>query len=321
MLSTASYKTMKQDYSLHTGKPEKGVVILIHGFGMNEDFWINPEKCLVLGGLAPLTIFLADTFENTDKTISFGSVNPHIRGLWQCLEAADFSLIAWSQSQPLGPIQIAIDELQIVLDIARSKWPGKPIYIIGHSRGGLVARRLLQQNSTSDIEGLVTICSPHSGTSMAKFAQYLKPAGALLQKVMPRNAKATLTKALGRLALFLQSPAIAELTPEAEFIASIQQPLPGKLRFLSFGGTSPALFQALVKLPASKHRIVKFPGLLSEIIPAGHFPGELTPGLGDGLVAAASARLPGSQHYDFPVNHVRAAYESKIHELILDFLS
>jgi pimeloyl-ACP methyl ester carboxylesterase len=312
---------MKQDYSLHAGKPEKGVVILIHGLGMNSNFWDAPEKSFILGGLAPLTIFLTKTFEKGDKTISFGSEDPGIRGLWHCLKEAGFSLASWSQSQPLGPIQLAVEELRLVIDTVRSNWPDKSIYIIGHSRGGLVARRLLLENITGDIAGFITICSPHSGTGMAKFARYLKPAGTVLQKIIPHNAKATLTGALNRLAAFLQSPAIAELTPESAFIASIQKPLPEKMRTLSFGGTNPALFQAMVNLPGDHHKIIRFPGLLAGIIPAGHYPEELTPGLGDGLVSAASAKLAAGRHHDFPANHVKAAFVPEIHGLILDFLN
>jgi pimeloyl-ACP methyl ester carboxylesterase len=297
------------------------VILLIHGLGMNNYFWVDPEKCLVLGGLAPLTVFLAEAVENAKNTISFGSVDPHIEGLWHCLKKVGFSLASWTQSQPLGPIQVAIDEMKRALGTVRNKWPGKTVYLIGHSRGGLIARRFLLEENATDIEGLITICSPHSGTGMAKFSRYLKPAGVLLEKIIPNKSKATLTKALGRLSVFLQSPAIAELTPDSEFMASMQNPLPKEMRTLSFGGTSPALFQVVVSLPAGNHKIVRFPDLLAGVIPAGHLPRELTPGLGDALVSAESAKLSGGSHYDFPDNHVKAAYDNKIHSIILDFLS
>jgi pimeloyl-ACP methyl ester carboxylesterase len=312
---------MKLSLKLHSGKPKMPVIVLIHGLGMNNYFWVDPEKCFVLGGLAPLTIFLTDRHDNVGNTISFGSVDPQIQGLWNCLKSGGFSLASWTQSQPLGPIQHAIDELKTAMDTVRNKWPGKAIYIIGHSRGGLIARRFLLEKSGGDIEGLVTICSPHSGTGMAKFSRYLKPAGVLVEKIIPRKSKATLTKALNRVSTFLQSPAIAELEPESEFIVSLQKKLPRKIRKLSFGGTSPALFQIIIRLPSGNHKVVKFPDLLAGAIPSGHLPRELTPGLGDALVSAESAELSGSKHYNFPDNHVKAAYDNKIHSIILDFLS
>lgn len=312
---------MKLSLKLHSGKPKMPVIVLIHGLGMNNYFWVDPEKCFVLGGLAPLTIFLTDRHDNVGNTISFGSVDPQIQGLWNCLKAGGFSLASWTQSQPLGPIQHAIDELKTAMDTVRNKWPGKAIHIIGHSRGGLIARRFLLEKSGGDIEGLVTICSPHSGTGMAKFSRYLKPAGVLVEKIIPRKSKATLTKALNRVSTFLQSPAIAELEPESELIVSLQKKLPRKIRKLSFGGTSPALFQVIVRLPSGNHKVVKFPDLLAGAIPSGHLPRELTPGLGDALVSAESAELSGSKHYNFPDNHVKAAYDNTIHSIILDFLS
>jgi pimeloyl-ACP methyl ester carboxylesterase len=312
---------MKLSLKTHPGKPEMPVVLLIHGLGMNNYFWVDPQKCFVLGGLAPLTIFLTDAEGIPDNTISFGSLDPDTQGLWNCLKSEGFSLASWTQSQPLGPIQIAIDELKTALAKIRNKWPDKPVYLVGHSRGGLIARRHLLEEPAPDIEGLITIASPHSGTDMAKFSRYLKPAGVLLEKIIPGKSKVMLTKALTRLSVFLQSPAIEELTPDSEFISSIKKPLPKQLRKLSFGGTSPALFRIIVRLNADNYKTIKFPDMLAAPILSDHLPRELTPGLGDALVSAKSARLPGSKHYDFPDNHVRAAYDHKIHKIILDFLS
>jgi len=297
------------------------VVILIHGLGMNNYFWNDPKKCSVLGGLAPLTIFLTDSAEQSTNTISFGAVDPELEGLWDYLKEAGFSLVSWTQSQPLGPIQIAIAELKTALSTVKNKWPDRPVYLVGHSRGGLIARSLLLQEPANNIEGLITICSPHSGSGMAKFSRYLNPAGALLEKIIPRKSKAMVTQALSRLSEFLQSPAIGELVPDSNYMESLKKPLPKHLKKLSFGGTSPALFQLIVRLPAGNHKIIRFPDLLASAIPSEHFPRELTPGFGDALVSAASAKLSDSIHHDFPDNHVRAAYDRKIHELIADFLS
>jgi pimeloyl-ACP methyl ester carboxylesterase len=311
---------MKFSLKTHNGKPGMPVVLLIHGLGMNNYFWVNPKKCFVLGGLAPLTIFLTDASEKSENTISFGSLAPGTKGLWNFLKSKGFTLASWSQSKPLGPIRIAIDELVAALVKVRAKWPDKPVYLVGHSRGGLIARRYLLEEPAADIEGLVTISSPHSGTGMAKFSPYLKPAGSLLKRVIPEKSNAKLTDALERLADFFQSPAIEELMPDSEFMASIKKPLPRKLKKLSFGGTSPALFQLIVRLPNGSYKTIKFPDMLAGAIPSGHLPRELTPGLGDALVSSKSARLTGSKHYDFPDNHVRAAYDHNIHKIILDFL-
>jgi pimeloyl-ACP methyl ester carboxylesterase len=313
---------MKLQLKLHAGRPDRPVVLLIHGLNMNNYFWLDPEKCQVLGGLAPLTVFLADVVAKPENTLSFGSPAPHIRGLWTRLQEEGFSLASWTQGKPLGQIQAAMNELAAVLATVRQRWPGVKIFLVGHSRGGLIARRFLQQEEHGGIAGLVTICSPHAGSGMATFTRYLKPAGTFLKKIIPVKSKAALAQALERLSFFLQSPAIAELEPGSEFMASLQQtPLPRDIRKLSFGGTSPALFHVTVRLPTGSHRTIRFPDLLAAAVPSNRLPKELTPGLGDALVSAESAQLPGGAHYNFPVNHVKAAYDSEVHRVILDFLS
>jgi pimeloyl-ACP methyl ester carboxylesterase len=304
----------------HSGKSDMPVIVLIHGLGMNNYFWVNPEQCYVLGGLAPLTIFLNSETEKFDNTISFGSSALHIESLWDCLGKAGFSTVSWTQSQPLGPIQVAVNELQTVVENVRHEWPGRKIYLVGHSRGGLIARQFLSAKSARDIAGLVTICSPHSGTSMAKFQRYLKPAGSFLGKILPNNARRALPKALNRLAVFLQSPAIAELEPGSEFMAGLNKSLPEQMNKLSIGGTNPVLFHMYLRLPGGNHKVIKFPDLFAGAVPSGHLPKELMPGQGDGLVTAESANLGGSNHFDFSDNHVKAAFDKEIQALILDFL-
>ena len=312
---------MNISLKMHSGKPASPVIILIHGLGMSNYFWVEPERCFVLGGLAPLTIFLADAAGTPKNTVSFGTMEHGLQGLWKQLQKAGFSLASWTQSQPLGPIRVAIDELETVMAAVREKWPNLPIYLVGHSRGGLIARKFLLEERFAGVKGLITICSPHSGTGMAKFVRYLKPTGAFLEKIIPHKSKAGLTKALGRLAEFLQSPAIDELAPGSDFLSSLKKPLPSPLRKLSFGGTSPALFQIVLRLPAKNYKVIKFPDMLVGAIPSVHLPHELTPGLGDALVTAESAKLPGSTHYNFPNNHVKSAYDKEIQRIILAFLS
>lgn len=312
---------MKLSLKIHSGTAGFPAIILIHGLGMNNYFWIDPEKCFVLGGLAPLTIFLAEAAEKSESTISFGTIDHGTEGLWNHLQKAGFSLASWTQSRPLGPVQVAINELRAAVNIVKDQWPDKPIYLVGHSRGGLIARKFLLEEKYHHIKGLITICSPHGGTSLAKFIRFLKPVGAVLGKIMPHESKASLAKALNRLAEFLQSTAIEELAPQSAFLLSLQKPLPKKLQKLSFGGTSPELFRIFLRMPGKNHKVVKFPDILIRAIPAGHLPEELTPGFGDGLVTSASAKLPGSLHYNFPDNHVKSAYDKEIQKIILNFLT
>jgi pimeloyl-ACP methyl ester carboxylesterase len=318
---TVSGEKIQETLMFHSGIPGKPVVVLIHGLGMNSHIWTDPDKCFVLGGLAPLTIFLTDSPGSTENKVTLGKVHPGIKGLWNRLAAEGFSIVSWSQSQPLGPIAVAIDELKETVEWARNKWPAEQIYLVGHSRGGLIARKYLLLKQPENVSGLVTICSPHAGTQMAKYGGYLTPTGSFLEKILPTESQTAVATALKRLSLFLQSPAIEELSPKADFIHSIAEPLPEKLRLLSFGGTSPALFQVYYKFNQHTDFIaLKFPDLLVRAIPAEFLPQELTPGSGDALVSSKSSRLTGSKHYDLPVNHVKAAFDVNIHNTVLSFL-
>ena len=79
------------------------------------------------------------------------------------------------------------------------------------------------------------------------------------------------------------------------------------------------MFQVIVRLPAGNHKVVKFPNLLAGLIPSGHLPGKLTPGLGDARVSAESVKFSAGKYYNFTGNHVKASYDKKIHGIILDF--
>ena len=183
----------------YEGREGLPAVLLIHGLGMNKYFWIDPEECSVLGGLAPLTVFLSGSdAESTGRTISFGTVDPDIEGLWRFLKKAGFSLASWSQSQPLGPIRLAVDELRAFLEKVRSRWPGKTIYIIGHSRGGLIARRFLLDEAAPHIAGLATICTPHSGTGPGRRHRDRPHRSASPRGVLPRGRPASRPRCASR---------------------------------------------------------------------------------------------------------------------------
>lgn len=307
--------------SMTPGLPEKPVVILIHGLGMTRHFWSDPETCQVLGGLAPLTTFLNDSPPATPSAGIFrGTSTASRHGFLELLTRDGFTVAAWNQTQPLGPIAVAVDELGLVLQRVQQQWPGKPVYLIGHSRGGLIARKYLQENSKCKIAGLVTLCSPHRGTRLAEFGSYLTRSGPLLARILPQKAQGALGLALQRLAIFLQSQAIDELKPDSPFINSLTRP--PDTATLSIGGTSPALFTLYLRVKYGQDwKLLSFPEILLTPLPTNRLPEELKQGAGDGLVTSTSAELPNADHYNFNVNHVQAAYSPKIQEVVRDFLN
>ncbi len=321
---------MNLDLELHTGKPGKAAVILIHGLGMNKYFWTDPEKCYALGGLAPVTVFLSGAPEiKGRRRIATGKFDHSLSGLGRFLVDKGFSVALWSQRRPVGPASAALEELDMVMKEVGKIWPKKPVFLAGHSRGGLIARMFTLKKTGTEVEGLITLCSPHAGTTMAGFARYLRSVVPVLEKMIPKNSRGAMTTALQRLAKFLQSHAMQELMPGSNLLRLIgslscrseQADFKYTLRKLSFGGTDPSLFSLYLRIrPENKWKIVSFPSFPLKALPANSLPDELVAGKGDSLVSAGSSVLPGGTHYDFPLNHVRVPFDPSVQKIILEFM-
>lgn len=312
------------DLRLIDGSRDLPGVLLIHGFGMNGHFWEDPCSSFVLGGLAPLSVFLKDPPDNQPSRfgVSTGAADNGMKGMALRLAADGFPVASWSQQQPLGAAALAVAELERLVAIVCETWPGRPLYLVGHSRGGLIGRDYLGRGGFPEqIRGLITICSPHAGTELAVLSRFLTPLGRLLERLLPETGRNRLTGALARMADFLGSPAITELRPDADWIRRLPAALPGTLRLFSLGGVDPVLFSLFLRIGGDQQwRRVGLPDLLLRALPERHLPAELANGRGDGLVTAASARLPGGDHLDFPVNHVRSAFDTGVYRRIRELL-
>lgn len=311
------------DLKLQTGRANLPAVLLIHGLGMNRHYWGSPDKCHAFGGLTPLTVFLAGPPPDGNRArIAMGRAPTHTEGLAGRLRAAGYSTAAWTQQAPLGPVMAAVSELGDAHRAVMEKWPGKPLYLIGHSRGGLIAKKYLLDHGMDGIDGLISLGSPFAGTRLAAFADLLRPVGGMLGKLIPPEGQGKVQAALTRMAQFLTSRAIDELGPDAEFISALQRELPARFRALSVGGTDPTLFRIYLRSNGNgKWRVLTFPDFLLRFFPGNHLPEEITPGKGDALVTAASAVLRPGSHRDFPVNHVGLAFDREIQATILQTLT
>lgn len=319
----AGQASMLEDLILHEGRAEKPAVVLIHGLGMTRHFWGNPALCPVLGEAATLQIFLGNRPERTEQGIfSLGNSHAARQGVWDRLADAGYCLAAWSQAEPLGPVALAIDELAQVLVAVREQWPGKKVILLGHSRGGLIARSALLSGRSGQIAALVTLGSPHGGTKMASLGAYLQPVGKVLQSMLPGEASGTVSAVLKRISVFLASPAIGELRAESAFVGSLAAPLPQDLPTLSFAGSAPDLFRLYYRISRdSRWRSLSLPELLAKAVPARHLPEEMQAGLGDGLVRLESARLGGSVFEAHECNHVALAFSPAVQDKIARFLN
>ena len=69
-----------------------------------------------------------------------------------------------------APIAIQTDQFLAMLTTIQAIHPGEDLVIVGHSAGGIVARTALVTSSIPNVKALITIASPHIGTTLANKA-------------------------------------------------------------------------------------------------------------------------------------------------------
>jgi len=289
---------MKLDIALQQGSDTKPAVVFIHGLGMNKDIWVNPLNSRILGGQFPLKALLGKMF-NGEQAVP--------QTLYDDLRRQEYSVIAWSQKRPAGPIASVIPELDEIVNTAREMTMSGIIFV-GHSRGGLIARHYLLEKKIS-IKGLITISTPHQGSSIARIAKYVSPLVSTLAPLIPAGDKGTLSFSIKSIFDFLKGRALKELLPESNFLKSLKDgPLEG-IYYASVGGTNPTLFA---------FRNLSFPDVFESIIPKNLYPEEMKKGRGDGLVSAESAVLPwGEEHHNFDRNHAEILFDENARNILV----
>jgi len=276
------------------GDRNKPLCIFIHGMGMNASMWADPENARILGGTYPLSILL----HKREMETSYHDLKDH-----------GFPLLAWSQKRPAGAAMAAVAELQdIVAEYSSMSLLG--IVLIGHSRGGLIARKFLQ-HSNAMILGIITIGTPHKGSSMAKWAEYISPLTTLVRKLMDVRDNDVKTAA-HRIVAFLEGEGIKEMLPGSDFITGLSTEKGPQIPAVSVGGTDPEFV---------RFGNASLPKLLSMIIPEHSIPDELREGRGDGLVSISSAVYPGGEHRNYHAHHAGLLFDPKVRAYILDVMT
>jgi pimeloyl-ACP methyl ester carboxylesterase len=69
-----------------------------------------------------------------------------------------------------APVLVQVYQLQEVLGDIKRRHPQEPVVLVGHSAGGVVARTALVRGDARNIKALITIASPHLGTTRAEQA-------------------------------------------------------------------------------------------------------------------------------------------------------
>ncbi|MBI4843012.1 MAG: alpha/beta fold hydrolase [Nitrospirae bacterium] len=313
---------MNLDLTLHRGGRDKPVAILIHGLGVDKGIWTDPLNTRLFAENISLKIFAAGKpikqTSKEDKKITIGDIPERIDGLWPALIDEGYNLVTWSQKRPVGHIDIVIAELKEVLSRILEMFPNSPAALIGHSRGGLIARKLMEKEHPA-VRALITIATPHSGSSLSTIAGYISPLASLLKKLLPEEEHGTVTRTLKKSTEFLTGEALKELMPGSDFFKELSDSPAKGIEYLSFGGTEPRL-ATLYKLKqggegAEFVPLIEIPDSLINLLPSSLMLEELLPGKGDALVSAKSSVMPwDSEHYDVPANHITIMWNRTVIE-------
>jgi pimeloyl-ACP methyl ester carboxylesterase len=331
---------MNYDIELIRGKIDKPAIVFIHGLGMDKNIWVNPSKSRILGGKLSLKVFLGKKPSSKNfgpcknipqkKVIEFstGEQPEAIETLFNDLRLKGYAVITWSQKKPSGPLDSAVSELEEVIKVALDKTKAG-IILIGHSRGGLIGRKYLLRKDRS-IRSLITISSPHKGSSIARTACYLKPLASLISPFFKNAEKGTFSSSIKHVLDFLKSKALKELLPESSFLKSLKDEPLDWIYYISIGGTDPTLFSLYrwqwdsvkenrqFRWFLKPEELFSVPEIFQKVIPEKLYPEEIKKGKGDGLVSAESARIPWyNEHFDFDLNHAKILFDKDVRDLLV----
>ncbi len=261
----------------------------------------------------------------------------------EALLASGFSTLSYEQTAPDGLLAPNLEQL---IEIAagplshHSRLRRLPLAIVAHSRGGLLARLLVDRSGNeSRLRGVVdrlsqviTLHTPHQGSGLAALAIGVDRTARRLQSAV---ASLGLRPAvLAALCSLSASPAVAELAPGSPTLRALaRRPAPTRVPWHTFGGISADLRRICTLLgpvPADGRasapaRLARTRGL-SEVVGVLDRLALLTPALregeGDVVVADASARLPfAASHTVNRLTHVEAFWDVSLQRQVIALLS
>lgn len=158
-----------------TGQPP---VILVHGLNGNMTVWQNrPQGELPAVQSRATHPTPPPLIPRLATTVSpFAPEGPN--GLWEALETAGFAGLSWQQNDGRGPLPGKTDhELAAVVDFARQTYNADKVFLVGHSRGGLVTRAYLAQpGAAAKVAVQIAIGTPHYGMRLASVPEQLEGA-------------------------------------------------------------------------------------------------------------------------------------------------
>jgi pimeloyl-ACP methyl ester carboxylesterase len=322
------------------GDPDRPLVLLLHGaMGTILDM-VDPAS-------GPDNNY--DNLSPLDPDVEIGPSSYPGVGVYSCctldpkkvvqswrtvLQNNHFPTAAYSQVDNAGFLARPVMELVEVVRALNGSYENKPLVLLAHSRGGLLTRAFLKAfpDDAASITTVITLHSPHTGSSLANLAVSVRDAIDGLTSTFG----SVVTTALGWLLNMADSDAFREMAVGSSFLADLaagEGPLKG-IEYFTFGGVS-------VRLT----RIRQWVYTLDSAVPRWNWPPfdharmetevpvaspladslpnvieELTEGRGDLLTADMRARLPFATHQTNPINHAEALWDPILQAQVLRIL-
>jgi pimeloyl-ACP methyl ester carboxylesterase len=143
-------------------------VVLVHGIHDNIRRWMHP-----IPGL-PDPDWAVPTFDPVPPPKPISPRHERKLRLLEVLDARGCRALAFSYQLPnrvrgaIRPLGEATDALAAMVERARDLFSADTVTLVGHSRGGLVARSYLARAGTAaKVHRLVTLATPHEGSGVA----------------------------------------------------------------------------------------------------------------------------------------------------------
>ena len=331
---------MRLDIEFHIGDRQKPVIIFIHGLGMDKNLWCSPCEARIGGGLFPFSLLsrkrpdefiLKDPPPIMPEILTTGTPLSWLTTSYHDLREDGYTVVTWSQRRPVGPVVIAVKELAAVikfissLDLQKKDSFDNQIILIGHSRGGLIARKYIELYGNKGISALITIATPHHGSTMAEWVGHISMIVSILKPFLKHLPEGRISKAIKRISDFFRSEAIKELLPDSSFIKSLQ-PI-RNIKCYSLAGIDPHLF-SLYRWDVKKvedtfvvrpEEFFSYPESLIRLLPDRLVPSEWRSGAGDGLVSLESARF-GSRCCELKLNHANILTDKEARAFIREIV-
>jgi predicted esterase len=335
--------------------PQTPLIILLHGTSGTIDDMSNPAGHPGYNYERILPGTIVDRGWHALPNIGFWALGPDgiidVTGWAPFLAGAGFPTINYAQIGPRDLLVEPIAELRALLDaidtdIRFEAVRDRRIVLLGHSRGGILARMVLVDMAVtgSPILARITTCitlhAPNQGSTLANTALGLaaivgswRVTGIPL--VPPELQKVALRALDGVITLIVDeagAPAYADFavgSPTLLLLAAAE-PVPG-VTYFTFGGTRPVLLtiRGWAFTPESTILLPHLPPFhwstsyvpLVPAPPAGLLPfPELLEG-GDVLTNSVATRLPFAFHRDNYINHAEALWDSALQIQVLAILN